>query len=140
MCSSCNKISGKMKTSNLSKSAINYVTALAGAAAAQEAGKMVPATSLDPMYTDVAKVAIGGLLIPMVTKNAYAHTFGLGFALQGGMNLVNQYLLAPSTTAVSGYDNRGYAVMGVDNRDYALMGTMPQQAGSQPVANGSLAL
>ena len=135
MCSCQNKISG-MKKVNFGKVAMEYAAGLAGMVAAQEGGKMVPATTLDPMYTDIAKVAIGVLGVPMLTKNTTIQQVGLGFALQGGLNLVNQYLLSPAAPgAVAGYDNAGYAIMGSDNRDYALMGT----GGSQPSVSKSLA-
>jgi len=130
-----NKIGKTMNTKNLVSGAIRTAVVIGGAVAAQEAGKMVPATTLDPMYTDIAKVAIGGLLIPMFAKGksaSYISAFGDGFAVQGGLNLVNTYLLTP---AVSGVDNRDYALMGIDNRDYALMGN---QQGSQPSIPGSV--
>lgn len=138
MCGCNKKISGPMKTKDLGKSAINYALLLGGAVAAQEAGKMVPATTLDPMYTDAGKVVLGALVLPMLTKNPTVKTIGEGFAIQGGLNLVNQYLLN-GAPAVSGVDNRDYALMGVDNRDYALMGYAQQTPGSQPIARGSVA-
>ena len=137
-----NKISGPMNTKNLVNKVLHTAVGVGGAVAAQELGKMVPADTLDPMYTDIAKVVIGGLVVPMVAKGkaaGYIQSFGDGFAIQGSLNLVNNYLMPASS--VSGIDNRGYALMGVDNRDYALMGirgNMVPGASSQPSARGSL--
>jgi hypothetical protein len=67
---------------------------------------------------------------------AYAESFGTGFAIQGGLNLVNQYLLKPTGYGrVGGLDNSNYALYGPDNSGYALMG--PPR--SQPMAPGSIA-
>jgi hypothetical protein len=124
-----------MNTKNIVSSATRTAVVIGGAVAAQELGKMVPADTLDPMYTDIAKVVIGGLAIPMFAKGKSAgliNAFGDGFAVQGGLNLVNTYLLTPT---ISGLDNRDYSLMGLDNRDYSLMGT---RATSQPSAPGTL--
>ena len=100
-----------MKTSNLVKSVLHTGIGVAGAAGAQYAGTMLPA-SVDPMYADLGKVVLGGLVLPMLTKGAageYLSSFGNGMAIQGGLNLVNQYLIKPTAYArVGGVDNSNF--------------------------------
>jgi len=128
-CNQQPKIGKLMNTKNIVSKATRTAVVIGGAVAAQELGKMVPADTLDPMYTDIAKVVIGGLAIPMFAKGkaaGYISAFGDGFAVQGGLNLVNNYLLTPA--AVGGTDNANYSIMGTDNANYSLMGPRSSQA------------
>lgn len=132
------KISGLMNTNLLVKRVMHTGIGVAGAVAAQYAGSIIPAT-VDSLYTDAGKVVVGGLVLPMLAKGAfgeYLAAFGNGFAIQGGLNLANQYLVKPTGyVRMGGVDNSDYALMGLDNAGYALYGGA---ARSQPMAPGTI--
>jgi hypothetical protein len=136
-CNTCNYKIGKlktMKTKQLAASALATALGIGGAVGSQEIRKMIPAETLDPMYTNIGLVVLGGLALPMLGKgksSAYISSLGNGMAVEAGLQLVNQYLMP--ATAVSGYNNEGPGLYGVNNAGPGLYGSMP----SYPGTNGA---
>lgn len=137
MCNTCNYKIGKlktMKTKDLAKNALSTALGIGGAVGGQEIRKMIPAETLDPMYTNIGLVVTGGLLLPMFAKGKagdYVKSLGNGVAIEAGLQLVNQYLMP--ATAVSGYNNAGTGLYGLNNAGPGLYGSLPNFPGSQPV-------
>jgi hypothetical protein len=136
-CNTCNYKIGKlknMKTKQLAASALATALGIGGAVGSQEIRKMIPAETLDPMYTNIGLVVLGGLALPMFGKGKsgdYMKSLGNGMAVEAGLQLVNQYLMP--ATAVSGYNNEGPGLYGVNNAGPGLYGSMP----SYPGTNGA---
>lgn len=122
-CNSKSKISG-MKTKNLMSSLVSGALAGGGAIASQELGAMVPAT-IDPLYVNIAKIALGSIAPALVKgKNAeYLKSIGTGVAVEGALALYATY----KTPAVSGWDNSNYAMSGLDNSQFAMSGLSNEQ-------------
>lgn len=140
MCNTCNYKIGKlktMKTKDLAKNALSTALGIGGAVGGQEIRKMIPAETLDPMYTNIGLVVVGGLVLPMFSKGKagdYIKSLGNGVAIEAGLQLANQYLMpAP---AVSGYNNAGPGLYGVNNEGPGLYGSLPGYAGTQGAASG----
>lgn len=109
------KISG-MKKKNLMSSAMNNVLAVGGAVLARKGGAMIPDT-VDPMYVNIGKVALG-VLAPTFMKGksqAMLASLGTGIAIEGALQLLASY-------GVAGFDNQASALAGWDNGSYALNG------------------
>lgn len=140
MCNTCNYKIGKlktMKTKDLAKNALSTALGIGGAVGGQEIRKMIPAETLDPMYTNIGLVVTGGLLLPMFAKGKageYVKSLGNGIAIEAGLQLANQYLMPAAT--VSGYNNAGPGLYGVDNSGAGLYGSLPGYAGTQGAASG----
>jgi len=133
-CQTKNKI-GKMNTKGIVSGVMASAVASAGAIAALEVGAMVPAETLSPEYTSMAKIAVGAILPSMVKGKSgeYLKQFGQGFAVQGALELYSKYVKGGS--AVAGWDNSSYAlrgglqpIAGWDNASYALRGGLQPQA------------
>lgn len=140
MCNTCNYKIGKlktMKTKDLAKNALSTALGIGGAVGGQEIRKMIPAETLDPMYTNIGLVVTGGLLLPMFGKGKsadYVKSLGNGMAVEAGLQLVNQYLMP--ATAVSGYNNAGSGLYGVNNEGPGLYGSLPNYRGTNAAAAG----
>lgn len=132
-CQTKNKI-GKMNTKGIVSGVMASAVASAGAIAALEVGAMVPAETLSPEYTSMAKIAVGAILPSMVKGKSgeYLKQFGQGFAVQGALELYGKYV---KSTVIAGWDNSSYAlrgglqpIAGWDNSSYALRGGLEPQA------------
>ena len=124
-----------MKTKDLAKNALGTALAVGGAWGGRELRKMIPADTLDPMYTNALMVIAGGLLLPMLAKgksSAYVTPIGTGIAVEAGLQLIDSM----SSGTVSGYNNAGPGLYGYNNAGPGLYGTFsPDYAGTQqPVA------
>ena len=141
MCNTCNYKIGKlktMKTKDLAKNALSTALGIGGAVGGQEIRKMIPATTVDPMYTNIGLVVVGGLVLPMFAKGKagdYIKSVGNGMAIEAGLQLTNQYLM-PAGTAVSGYNNAGSGLYGVNNEGPGLYGSLPNYRGTNAAATG----
>lgn len=142
MCNTCNYKIGKlktMKTKDLAKNALSTALGIGGAVGGQEIRKMIPAETLDPMYTNIGLVVLGGLVLPMMGKGKsgdYVKSLGSGIAIESGLQLVNQYLMP--ATAVSGYNNEGPGVYGLNNGGAGVYGNQwVSQAGGSFAPGGS---
>jgi len=105
-----------MKKKNLMSSAMNNVLAVGGAVLARKGGAMIPDT-VDPMYVNIGKVALG-VLAPTFMKGksqAMLASLGTGIAIEGALQLLASY-------GVAGFDNQASALAGWDNGSYALAG------------------
>lgn len=119
-----NKISG-MKTKKISgldtkgimSNAMGVALGTGGAVAANYLGAMVPDT-VDPMYVNIGKIAIGVLAPTLVggKQSKVVESFGQGMAIAGALALLQ------SQGVISGFDNQAYALAGYDNQAYALAG------------------
>jgi len=139
-CNTCNYKIGKlktMKTKQLAASALATALGIGGAVGSQEIRKMIPAETLDPMYTNIGLVVLGGLALPMLGKgksSSYISSLGNGMAVEAGLQLVNQYLMPAATPGqVAGYNNAGPGLYGVNNEGPGLYGSVP----SYPGTNGA---
>lgn len=142
MCNTCNYKIGKlktMKTKDLAKNALSTALGIGGAVGGQEIRKMIPAETLDPMYTNIGLVVAGGLVLPMFAKGKagdYVKSLGNGIAIEAGLQLVNQYLMP--ATAVSGYNNGGTGLYGLNNGGAGVYGNQwVSQAGGSFAPGGS---
>lgn len=141
-CNICNKYRiGKiktMKTTDLAKNALNTALTVGGAWGGREIRKMIPAETLDPMYTNALLVIGGGLLIPMLGKGKsaqYITPLGTGIAVEAGLQLIDSM-----SGSVSGYNNAGPGLYGYNNAGPGLYGTFaPDYSGTQqPVTSTGL--
>ena len=128
-----------MKTKDLAKHALGTALAVGGAYGGREIRKMIPAETLDPMYTNAILVIAGGLLLPMMGKGKsaqYLTPLGTGIAVEAGLQLIDSM----SGASVSGYNNAGPGLYGYNNAGPGLYGTFsPGYAGTQqPVASTGL--
>lgn len=147
-CNTCNSKIGKlktMKTKDLAKNALSTALGIGGAVGSQEIRKMIPAETLDPMYTNIGIVVTGGLVLPMFAKGKageYIKSLGNGMAIEAGLQLANQYLMPASTVSlmpsstVSGYNNAGPGLYGVNNEGPGLYGSLPNYAGTNGATSG----
>jgi len=91
---------------------------------------------VDSKIINGGKIVLGAVLLPMLAKGktgAYLENLGVGMAVNGIAALYSE-LMPAATTAVAGYDNRGYALAGSDNRGYALAGSQSSyNRGSVPM-------
>lgn len=123
-----------MKKKNLMSSAMNNVLAVGGALIAQKGGAMIPDT-VDPMYVNIGKVALGILAPTFVKGKSQAMVASLvtGIAIEGALQLWAKY-------RVAGFDNGANALAGLDNSRYVLAGpryteNRVEQQASSPYAN-----
>lgn len=125
MCSCQSKISGmKFNSKSLISSLVDGALGVGGAVLGQEVGRMVPAT-VDSTIVDAGKIVLGCLAPAFIKGKSqnFVRSIGIGLAAQGGLNLVNAFVLKPTGyTRIGGADNRAYALAGADNRAYALRG------------------
>jgi hypothetical protein len=115
----------KFNSRTLTSSLVDGALGIGGAVIGQEVGALLPA-SVDPMYADIGKVVIGCFAPAFIKGKAqsYAKSIGIGLAAQGGLNLVNTYLLndaAPAATQrVAGYPINSNALGGYPINSNAL--------------------
>lgn len=144
MCKTCNYKIGNLKTMNtkdLVKNALSTALGVGGAVAGQELRKLVPAETLDPMYTNLGLVLLGGLVVPMVAKGKsgnFIKSAGNGLAIEAGLQLVNTYLMPTADTTVSGLNNGGVGLYGLNNAGPGVYGNQwDSQANGSFTPNGS---
>lgn len=134
-----NKISGMKRksisgldTKGIMSNAMGVALGTGGAVAANYLGTMIP-DSVDPMYVNIGKIAIGVIAPTLVggKQSKLIESFGQGMAIAGAISLLQ------SQGVISGFDNQAYALAGYDNQAYALAGaamypTYHQSASAEP--------
>lgn len=139
MCS-CNKKIGKpMNSKKIGGSLMTAALTGAGFVAADYVGGFAAEQfpTVDSKIINGGKIVLGAVLLPMLAKGktgAYLESLGTGMAVNGLAALYIDFMAPAASTAVAGYDNRGYAVAGSDNREYAMAGSQSSyNRGSVPM-------
>lgn len=128
MCSCQKKIGKPMNSKKIGGSLMTAALTGAGFVAADYvagfAAEQFP--TVDSKIINGGKIVLGAVVLPMLAKGktgAYLESLGTGMAVNGIAGLYSDFMAPAASTAVAGYDNRGYALAGTDNSGYALAGS-----------------